>query len=72
MSIDLCGFPNSPNYHQQLQYMGEEIRRIGKLGCFAVIIDEDIPDNEALLKFPEGQEHKNIRIVNIGVEEGVA
>lgn len=40
------------------------------VGIFKIENDEDMPDDEVLLKFPKGQEHKNIRIVNIGVEEG--
>lgn len=36
---------------------------------FKIEIDEDMKPNELLLKFPKGQEHKNIRIVNIGTEE---
>lgn len=39
-----------------------EIVRLG----MRLEIDEKMPDGEALIKFPEGQEHKNVRIVNIG------
>ena len=36
---------------------------------FEIEIDEEMSDNEVLLKFPEGQEYKNIRIINIGSGE---
>lgn len=39
-------------------------------GKFKIEIDENMPNDEVLLKFPKGQEYKNFRIVNIGVEEG--
>lgn len=28
-------------------------------------VDEDMPDGELLLRFPKGQKHKNVRIINI-------
>ncbi len=33
-------------------------------------VDENMPDGEVLLRFPKGQEHKNIRIINIGTDLG--
>lgn len=42
----------------------------GQYGWVVLVQQKDMPDNEVLLKFPKGQGHKNIRIVNIGVEEG--
>ncbi len=34
-----------------------------------VVLVEDMPDDELHFEFPEGQEHKNIRLVNIGNSE---
>ncbi len=34
---------------------------------FNLVVDEDMPDDEILFKFPEGQEHKNIRIINVNL-----
>ena len=30
-------------------------------------LDENMPEDEILLRFPKGQKNKNIRIINIGV-----
>ncbi len=35
------------------------------MGKIKFEVDENMPDGELLLRFPKGQEHKNIRIINL-------
>lgn len=39
------------------------------IDVFNVEADENMKDGELLLRFPKGQEHKNVLITNIGPED---